>query len=203
MTSVMLPPAARETAAPARDHSAEFARLALPHLDAVARFALSLTRDRVDADDLVQETFLRAFRGWHTYLPGSDARRWLFTICRNAFIRLRQRQARYVESDEGDLDALPAVMEHAQAMSDGRLEALESIDVQPAIIAAVDALPEPHHSILVLVDLEDHSYEEAAAVLGIPVGTVRSRLFRARRMVQATLLRHAEDLGIRRAGAAR
>lgn len=187
---------------PAADVSAEFEQVALPHLDAVARFAFSLARDRADADDLVQETFLRAFRGWHTFVPGSDARRWLFTICRNAFIRLRQRQARYVESDEGDLDALPAVAEHARATSDGRVAALARLDVQPAILAAIAALPEPHHSILVLVDLEEHSYEEAAAVLGIPVGTVRSRLFRARRMVQGALLRFAEDAGLRPASGA-
>jgi RNA polymerase sigma-70 factor (ECF subfamily) len=191
MTTVMQRPTTAD------DISGEFERVALPHLGAVARFALSLARDAADADDLVQETFLRAFRGWHTYLAGSDARRWLFTICRNAFIRLQQRQARFVESDEGDLDALPAVAEHARAMSDGRLAALATLDVRPAILAAVDALPEPHHSILVLVDLEEHSYEEAAAVLEIPVGTVRSRLFRARRMVQASLLAHAEDAGLR------
>lgn len=176
----------------------DFESIALPHLDAVARFALSLTRDRADADDLVQETFLRAFRGWHTYQHDGDARRWLFTICRHAFLRVRQRQHRFVESDEGDLDALPAVTEHAHAAAAGTLDALASFDVQPAIRAAITALPEPHHSILVLVDLEEQSYEEAAAVLEIPVGTVRSRLYRARRMVQAALLAHAEDAGVRR-----
>lgn len=197
MTTVMQPPPAADPV------SSQFEQVALPHLDAVARFAFSLTRDRADADDLVQETFLRAFRGWHTYIAGSDARRWLFTICRNAFIRLRQRESRYVESDEGDLDALPAVADHARAMSDGRTEALATLDVQPAIRAAIQALPEPHHSILVLVDLEEHDYESAAAVLGIPVGTVRSRLFRARRMVQAALLAYAEDAGLRPSGGGR
>ena len=175
----------------------DFETLALPQLPAVARFALSLTRDRADADDLVQETFLRAFRSWHTYQHEGDARRWLFTICRNAFLRIRLRQQRFVESDEGDLDAYPAVQEHSRAVSAGQLDALATLDVQPAIRAAIDALPEPHHSILVLVDLEEHSYEEAAAVLEIPVGTVRSRLYRARLMVQAALLAHAEDAGLR------
>ena len=176
----------------------DFEQVALPPRPAVARFAVALTRDRADADDLVQEAFLRAFEAWHTFIPDSDPRRWLFTIARNAYLRTRQRQARWVESDEGDLDALPAVREHAQALGDGRVAALATIDVQPAIRAAIDALPEPHHSILVLVDLEEMSYEEAAAVLGIPVGTVRSRLFRARRMIQAALLCHAEDAGLRR-----
>ena len=186
-----------ETTATARPATPDFEEVALPHLPAVARFALSLTRDRADADDLVQEVFLRAFKGWHTFDPTQDARRWLFTITRNTFLRLRQRQARYVESDEGDLDAMPAIQEHAVARDAGRLASLDALDVAPAVRAAIDALPEPHHSILVLVDLEEQSYEEAAAILGIPVGTVRSRLFRARRMVQAALVKYAEDAGMR------
>ena len=180
----------------------DFERTTLPHLDAVARFALSLTRDRSDADDLVQDTYLRAFRGWRTFRPGSDVRRWLFAICRNAFLRTRRRRGTFVESEDGDVDAMPAVQSHLQAMREGLGDLFELIDVQPAIERAVGQLPEPHHSILVLVDLEGHSYEEAAAVLGIPIGTVRSRLFRARRMIQESLIAFAEDAGLaRRAGA--
>jgi RNA polymerase sigma-70 factor (ECF subfamily) len=173
-----------------------FEATALPHIDSVGRFALSLTRNEADADDLVQETFLRAFKGWHTFTPGTDCRRWLFTICRNTFIRLNSRKRRFVELDDGDVDAMPAATAHMQAARDGVADAFDQIDVRPAIDAAVAALPEPHHSILVLVDLEGHSYEEAAAVLEIPVGTVRSRLYRARRHVQESLLAHARDMGI-------
>lgn len=176
----------------------DFESTALPHLDAVARFALSLTRDRSDADDLVQDTYLRAFRGWRTFRPGSDARRWLFAICRNAFLRTRRRRAVFVESDDGDVDAMPAVQSHLQAMREGLGDLFDLIDVQPAIERAVGQLPEPHHSILVLVDLEGHSYEDAAAVLDIPIGTVRSRLFRARRMIQESLIAFAEDAGLAR-----
>ena len=68
-----------------------FEREALPCIDDVYRFALSMTRDESDADDVVQDTFLRAYRSWHTYLPESDCRRWLFTICRNVFLRSRER----------------------------------------------------------------------------------------------------------------
>jgi RNA polymerase sigma-70 factor (ECF subfamily) len=173
-----------------------FEAAALPHIESVGRFALSLTRNEADADDLVQETFLRAFKGWHTFAPGTDCRRWLFAICRNTFIRLNARQRRYVHSGDGDLDAMPAAEVHMQAVRDGVADAFDRIDVRPAIEAAVRALPEPHHSILVLVDLEGQSYEEAAAVLGIPLGTVRSRLYRARRHVQEALLAHARDMGI-------
>jgi RNA polymerase sigma-70 factor (ECF subfamily) len=174
-----------------------FEEHALPHFESVAAFALSLTRNEADADDLVQETFLQAFRGWHTFTPGTDCRRWLFTICRHAFIRMRSRKPPYVESDEGDLDAMPTAIVHMQAARDGLTDVVDWIEVRPAIERAVEALPEPHHSVLVLVDVEGHSYEEAAAVLAIPVGTVRSRLYRARRHVQEALLVHARDMGLR------
>lgn len=173
-----------------------FEDAALPHIESVGRFALSLTRNEADANDLVQETFLRAFKGWHTFTPGTDCRRWLFTICRNTFIRLNSRKPVYVESDDGDVDAMPAAIAHMQAVRDGVADAFDRFEVRPAIEAAVQALPEPHHSILVLIDLEGQSYEEAAAVLGIPLGTVRSRLYRARRYVQETLLAHARDMGL-------
>lgn len=173
-----------------------FEETALPYLQSVAAFALSLTRNESDADDLVQETFLRAFKGWHTFMPGTDCRRWLFTICRNTFIRLSTRRRATHEVLEGDADAMEAVLGHAEAVRQGIGDLFDRIDVAPAIRAAVSALPEPHHSIVVLVDLEGLSYEEAAAVLEVPVGTVRSRLFRARRHVQEALVEHARDMGI-------
>ena len=183
-------------------HSEGFEDATLPHLESVARFALSLTRDAADADDLVQETYLRALRGWHTFRPGSNARRWLFTICRNAFVRTRQRRRSLVESDDGDVDALPAVLSHVQAVHNGLGHVFDDLDVRPAVERAIAELPEPHHSILVLVDLEQNSYEEAAAILDVPVGTVRSRLFRARRMIQDALLVYAEDAGVARSPSA-
>src|SRR5689334_24461253 len=90
----------------ARDR--DFEREALPWLDDVYRFALSLARDECDAEDVVQDTFLRAYRSWHTYVPGTDCRRWLFTICRNAFLRLRERAHDTVELGEAELDASSA-----------------------------------------------------------------------------------------------
>ncbi|MBA3672565.1 MAG: hypothetical protein H0W68_11180, partial [Gemmatimonadaceae bacterium] len=85
-----------------------FERDALPWLDDVYRFALSLTREESDADDVVQETFLRAYRSWHTYIPGTDCRRWLFTICRNVFLRSRERQRPTTDLEDGEQDAVAA-----------------------------------------------------------------------------------------------
>jgi len=177
-------------------HAADFESTTLPHLDAVARFARCLTRNHADADDLVQETFLRAFRGWKTFRADGDPRVWLFAICRNAFLQTRPRGRPIVESDEGDLDAMPAVLSHIKAVHDGLGDLFALLDVRPAIERAIANLPDPHQTILVLIDLEHWSYGEAAAMLDVPVGTVRSRLFRARRMIQEALIAYAEDAGV-------
>ena len=187
-----------------RRATASFESVALPWLADVARFALSLTGNRTDADDLVQETYLRAFRYWGTFDHDTEPRRWLFTICRNAHIRSGRKHAITIaEMDEGDLDAMPAVASHVAAMEAGLDGLFDEVDVRPAIEAAVDGLPELHRSVLILVDIQGHSYEEASAVLGVTLGTVRSRLFRARRAVQASLVEHARDMGLVRGGSER
>jgi RNA polymerase sigma-70 factor (ECF subfamily) len=173
-----------------------FEILALPWLEDVARFALSLTRDPADADDLVQDTYLNAFRYWDSFVAGKDPRKWLFAICRNLFVRSRQSRGRFMESSEGDVDAMPSVLDHIGAMHDGLGALFDKIDVRPAIERAVDALPEPHRSVLILVDVEGQRYDEAAETLGVAVGTIRSRLFRARREVQRALIAHAQDASI-------
>jgi len=175
-----------------------FEEIALSQLESVAAFALSLTRSEADADNLVQETFLRGLRGWHTFTPGTDCRRWLFTICRKVFTQLNTRVRPNLEYLEGDADSLPTTMGYLDARRDGTIDLLDRIDAGPAVQRAVQALPEPHRAILVLVDIEGLSYEEAAAVLEVPLGTVRSRLYRARRHVQERLLAHARDAGIGR-----
>ncbi len=174
----------------------DFEGTALPFLEDVSRFALFLTRDEPESDDLVQETFLRALRGWHTFRSGTDCRKWLFRICRNSFVRRRRRSHRLVLSEDGDVDSMPTVLSHVAADQEGLGDLFDQIDVRPAITRALNTLPEPHHSVLVLVDLEGLRYDEAAEVLRVPVGTVRSRLYRARRMIQESLLEHARDMGL-------
>ena len=189
------------------DRNAAFEREALPWIDDVYRFALSLTRDESDADDVVQETYLRAHKSWHTFLLGSDCRRWLFTICRNVFLRSRERTRPTVELEASDgPDALAVGALFAQALDRGWEDAISRLDLVPAIERALGAVPEPFRSALVLVDLEDQSYETAAEILAVPIGTVRSRLFRGRRLMQEQLMPYASDAGLTpaaRAGAGR
>ena len=170
---------------------------AIPWIDDVYRFALSLTKDEADADDVVQDTFLRAFRSWHTYLPGSDCRRWLFTICRNVFLRSRERVRPTVELDSSEVDAVAASGQSASGYSEQPEEIFSRLDLGPAIHRALARIPEPFRSTLVIVDVEDQSYESAADVLGVPIGTVRSRLFRGRRLMQEYLQTYAADAGLR------
>jgi len=175
----------------------EFERLAMPCLGDVARFARSLTRDPTRADDLVQETFLQALRGWHTFRPEADIRRWLLAICHHAFVRGTRREARYVEAPEDDpeLESLATAVAHRTAYDDGIGPIIDRMDLGPALDRAMAALPEHFRGVVVLVDVEGQSYEEAAVILDVAIGTVRSRLFRARRLLQDLLFEYARDAG--------
>lgn len=179
-----------------RSKNESFARDALPWMDDVYRFALSLTRDPADAQDIVQETYLRAYRSWHTFDPNSDCRRWLFTICRNAFLRSRQQGRLEVDVTDADAEAIAAAREHRAMIEDGTDRLLASVDLGPALDRALANLDEPFRSAVQLVDVEDQSYESAAEILGVPIGTVRSRLFRGRRQMQRSLSVHARDAGL-------
>jgi RNA polymerase sigma-70 factor (ECF subfamily) len=183
-------------AASATQRDAEFAREALPWLDDVYRFALSLTRDEADADDVVQETFLRAYRSWHTFIPGTDCRRWLFTICRNVFLRSRERQRPTVDLEDGEQDALAAGSVYSAARERGYDDIYARLDIGPALREAIDELAEPFRSAVILVDVEDLSYDAAAEVMEVPIGTVRSRLFRGRRLLQEKLASLAAEYGL-------
>lgn len=177
----------------ARDH--EFEREALPWVDDVYRFSLSLTRDAFDAEDIVQDTFLRAYKSWHTYVPGSDCRRWLFTICRNVFLRSLERRSPTVDFGETDGEVLANSAMFREATRESNDDLFSRLDLGPAIERALAKLPEPFQSTVKLVDIDDQPYEAAATILGIPIGTVRSRLFRGRRLMQEMLMTYARDAG--------
>src|SRR6185312_4852306 len=135
---------------------AEFERLALPYLGDVARFARSLTRDASRADDLVQETFLQALRGWHTFRPGADIKPWLMAICHHTFLYTAKRDARYVEAPEDDpeLDSLATAPAHYMASNSGIGAIVDRMDLGPALERAMASLAEHFRGVVVLVDVE-------------------------------------------------
>ena len=181
------------------DVNREVERVALPLLPTIARVAAALTGGGADADDLVQETYLRAYRHWHTFQPGTDCKSWLSTICRHAFAEQRRRDSRSTTVDDQELESLAAARAHSRARANGVDDMFGRLDLGPAIAAAIDKL-EPHYRDVVrLADVDGFSYDEIAAMLEIPVGTVRSRLFRARRMLQEALIAFAVDAGYARA----
>lgn len=172
---------------------ASFEREALPHLDTVYRVALRLAGDASRAEDLVQETMLKAFRAWASFRPGSNARAWLLTILRNTFINEYRRRRR--EPIAMDLDAAESfAIDRTAADADPEGEFFAQI-VDTRVLEAVDHLPPDFREVLVLSDMEGLSYAEIAQSLAIPVGTVKSRLFRARRQLQGELYEHAVAMG--------
>jgi len=175
---------------------ARFTDEALVWLPDVTRFARALAGNDPDGDDLVQETFLRAYRFWSSYMPGTDCRRWLITICRNVY-RTRVTREAVVQpvGDDADLETIAAVRAHNRARGEGIDHMFEQLELGSAIHEAIAALSEPYRVVVQLVDVQDMSYEEVASVLEIPIGTVRSRLFRARRLLQEALIQHARDAG--------
>lgn len=123
-------------------------------------------------------------------------RRWLFTICKNVFLRGNERARAVGSLDDPGNEAIAAARTHSALVASGESTLLDRIDVRPAILRALHALAPVYRTAVILVDLEGYDYAEAADVLEIPVGTVRSRLFRARRLLQDMLYLHARDAGI-------
>ncbi len=173
-----------------------FEAVTLPLLPELLRFAKSLARDPDAAEDLVQDVYLTALRSWHQYDPASDCRNWLFTICRHRFYRISSRARRVVPVEDAELESLAAGALTMSATPANFAETLEREDVREAIRHAMVTLPEPFRDVALLVDWHDLSYDAAATILDVPVGTVRSRLFRARRILQKRLIEHAHDAGL-------
>ena len=171
---------------------ASFEAEALAHLDALYSFALKLSRVRDDAEDLVSDTILRAFERWEQYRLGTNIRAWLFTILYHVFVsRKRRIDAREVPEGDGETGWSPkdAV---GEADPEGRF--YDSF-LDDEIVRAIDALPDEYRAAVVLSDIQEMRYAEIAQILGIPEGTVKSRLFRGRRLLQRKLRGYAEDMG--------
>jgi RNA polymerase sigma-70 factor, ECF subfamily len=175
--------------------------LLAPVLDHAYAAALRLTRNRADAEDLVSEAVLHALRGFHTFAPGSPFKPWFFTVLINAYHarhRKREHQTMTVE-----LEDVPDLYLYTQTGAadligearDPAAEFMAAIAIEQ-VEAAIDALPEEYRVVAMLYFLQDLGYAEIAAQLGVPIGTVRSRLHRARKMLQRVLWRLAEDSGL-------
>ena len=186
---------------PPHERTEEFERVALPHLDSLFNLALSLTRNRKDAEDLVQETYLRAFRFFDSYEPETQIKAWLFRILRNTFInRYRSERARpeEVEFDkiEGSYETLVEEQFRRQHQPPDPERALLAGVPDEEIQRAMAQLPEDYRTVVIMALLEDLSYKEIAAALEIPIGTVMSRLHRGRKHLQRELLDYARRRGI-------
>lgn len=176
--------------APAR---AGFDQEILPHLDLLYRVALRFTGEPARAEDLVQDTMVKAYRNWEKFEPGTSARAWLLAILRNTFINAYRREKR--EPIPMEHEALDAHMaRHPGEESDPEGGFFDQI-VDARILKALDALSPEFREVMVLSDVEGLPYAEIAHALGIPVGTVKSRLFRARRLMQTELYQHAVEMG--------
>ena len=162
------------------DSRQRFEHEALPHLHAVYNVARRLTRHEADARDLVQDAFLRAFQRFDSYSAGTNCRAWLFTITYSVFInryRRQQRESAFVAAEDPAWPLDERAVDQTAPAATTPARATAAADVE----AALAELPDDFRAAVVLVDLEGLSYEEAAAVLDCPLGTVRSRLFRARK----------------------
>ncbi len=169
----------------------------LPQIDALYNFAYHLTYSEDDANDLVQEAYMKAYKSIESYQVGSNAKAWLFTILKNAFINEYRKKAKAptkVDYEE--------IVSFHQEESDSALTSYTDLreDLFDAMLgdemtAAINSLDVPYRTVILLCDLEGFKYEEIAEILDIPVGTVRSRLHRGRNMLKVKLMEYAQSLG--------
>lgn len=180
---------------------AAFERVAVPHLSSLYTAALYLTKDEHEAEDLVQETYLRAFRFFDKFEPGTNCRAWLLSIQRHLFIngyRRRKAQPEFLDWEKIDQDYELFVLSQRNIEKTNPENAFSSVVIGPEVEKALKELPEEFRMAIVLVDIEDLTYEEAAEVMGCPIGTLRSRLSRGRRILQLALRDYALERGLSR-----
>ena len=176
----------------------------MPHMEALFNLAFHLTRNRKDAEDLVQETYLRAYRFFDSYKPGTHIKAWLFRILRNTFInRYRSAKIRPEEVDFGKVEET-----YERIVDEDFLRKHQPMSPEQAVMhgvldeevqSAMDAIPDEYRIVVVMALVEEMSYKEIAAALSIPLGTVMSRLHRGRKLLQGSLVGYARRRGILKA----
>ena len=177
---------------------AHFEQEALVFADALYGAALRMTRNRTDAEDLLQETYLKAFRAYGRFEDGTNLRAWLFRILTNTYIssyRSRQRSPQLTDLDDVEdlyLYKRLTATGLSRSAEDAALERLTA----PEVLAALDELPEQFRLAVLLSDVEQFSYKEIADITGVPIGTVMSRIHRGRKALQKALAPYAEEQGL-------
>jgi len=172
-----------------------FEQQALAHTDGLYRFGMRLTGNTADADDLVQETYLKAYRFWNRYDQGTNIRAWLFRILKNSFINLYRK-----ESKEPDIVQYCEIMRPTSAYrvaadANNLQELMFNNILDGDVSSAVSGLTEDFRTVVILCDIEGLTYEETARFLGCPLGTVRSRLHRGRKLLHSKLYGYARERG--------
>lgn len=181
----------------------EFEKTALVHLDLLYNSALQMTRNTQDADDLVQETFIKAFRFFDKFEKGTNCKAWLFKIMRNNFINSYRKKAKQpTQVDFGEVENTYITDVKREILSEGSLldtaRIFENV-MEDDVKKAVESLPMEFRIAIILSDIEDFSYQEIAEIMDCPIGTVRSRISRGRKFLQKRLYDFARKKGILKA----
>lgn len=181
-----------------RERAARFEQEAIPYVDQLYGAAMRLTRSPQDAEDLVQETYMKAFAAFQQYKPGTNLKAWLYRILNNTFIsNYRKAQRRPKEADSAEVEdwqEYKAASHHSTGMPSAEAEALENLP-DSEIRDALEALPSDRRTAVYLADVEGFSYQEIAEIMGTPIGTVMSRLHRGRAQLREVLADYAKELG--------
>ncbi|MEX0811545.1 MAG: sigma-70 family RNA polymerase sigma factor [Chitinophagales bacterium] len=170
-----------------------------PHIDALYNFAFHLTYNEDDANDLVQETYLKAYRFSHSYDEGTNAKAWLFKILKNAFINeYRKKSKRPTRVDYEDIIHYHDKEDDKKGSDsqDMRQDYFQDM-LGDEVTRAINVLPVDFKTVILLCDIEGFTYEEIAKIIDIPIGTVRSRLHRARNMLKDHLMEYAKKMGFK------